>query len=211
MKDPRFAKFVVAVNALVPLALLSWDGYQHDLGADPEKFALHTTGMLALIFLSLSLAVTPVRKITGYNFLSHFRRLLGLYAFFYGCLHFLIYVTWDQSMHVGRAFYEIVHRPYLLVGSSALLMMVPLAATSTNGMIKRLGAKRWKQLHWLAYPAAIAGVIHYWMEGKVVTALPISFAIAITILLGYRIAEKQFAFLRKRPGGPQRSGSTAAT
>jgi len=206
LKDARFPKFVVALNAMVPLALLAWDGYRLQLGANPTEFALHTTGMLALIFLTLSLAVTPLRKVTGYNFLSHFRRLLGLCAFFYGCLHLFIYVVWDQSFELVRVLSEILSHTFLQLGLIALLMMAPLAATSTNAMIKKMGAKRWKALHMLAYPAAILGVIHYWMEVKADTRLPKGFAIALAILLGYRLVKKGQSMLRPPAGGSQGGG-----
>jgi sulfoxide reductase heme-binding subunit YedZ len=104
---------------------------------------------------------------------------------------------------VSKSFAEIIGRLYLQIGTAALLMMVPLAATSTNAMIKRLGAKRWKRLHWLAYPAAIAGVTHYWMEVKADTRIPRAFAIALAILLAYRLLEKRFSFLRRRPPAPR--------
>ena len=123
--------------------------------------------------------------------------MLGLYAFFYACLHFVVYVFWDQSGNIGKAFAEILNRRYLQIGYISLMMMVPLAATSTNGMIKRMGAKRWKQLHWLAYPAAVLGVIHYWMEVKADIRLPAAFGVALAVLFLYRVLEKRFPILRR--------------
>src|SRR5476651_872515 len=111
VKDPQFSKFVLFVNSLVPLALLAWDGYWHHLGANPTSYAIHTTGMLTLVFLFLTLAVTPLRKITGWNWLSHFRRMLGLYAFFYAALHFLIYFVFDRGLDVGSVFADTLKRP----------------------------------------------------------------------------------------------------
>ncbi|HUJ42111.1 MAG TPA: ferric reductase-like transmembrane domain-containing protein [Opitutaceae bacterium] len=187
MKDIRFAKFVVFVNAGVPLALLAWDASQHRLGANPVNFAIRTTGMLTLVFLSLSLVVTPVRKITGWNWLIFFRRTLGLYAFFYGCVHFLLFFSLDRSLSVSGTLSEMLKRKYLVVGATGLLLMAPLAATSTNAMIKRLGATRWRKLHRLVYAAAIAGVIHYYMLVKADVRQPLAFAGALAVLLGFRL------------------------
>jgi sulfoxide reductase heme-binding subunit YedZ len=187
VKDPRFAKLVVFTNALVPLALLGWDAYWGKLGANPTEFALRTTGMLGLVFLVLSLAVTPVRKILGRNWLSHFRRMLGLYAFFYGVVHLGLYFVFDRGMSFSEVWADTWKRPFVLLGMTALVLMVPLAATSTNGMIKRMGAVWWKRLHRLAYVAAIAGVGHYYLLVKADTRLPIAFAAVLGVLLGYRL------------------------
>lgn len=188
MKDIRFAKFLVFVNCGVPLALLAWDAYQHQLGANPVNFAIRTTGMLTLVFLLFTLLVTPVRKVTGWNWLIFSRRTLGLYAFAYGCIHFLIFFSLDRSLSVSRTLSEMLKRKYLVVGSTGLLLMVPLALTSTNGMVKRLGAARWRALHRLVYLAAIAGAIHYYMQVKSDTRQPIAMAIVLAILLGVRLA-----------------------
>src|SRR3954453_5245207 len=141
MKDARFAKSVVFINSLVPLSLLLWDAYWHRLGANPVEFAIRTTGMLALVFLILCLCVTPLRKITGRNWFSHFRKMLGLYAFFYGLTHLSIYFWLDRSLSIRSLIADTAAHPFILFGMTALLLMVPLAITSTNGMIKRLGAK----------------------------------------------------------------------
>ena len=138
MKDPAFSKLVVLVNGAVPLAMLGWDGLRHRLGADPIAFAIRTTGMLTILFLLLSLTVTPARLITGWNWLSHFRRMLGLYAFFYGVLHLCLYFVFDRSLSVGGTVADVVKRPFILFGMTALILMIPLAATSTTRMIKRL-------------------------------------------------------------------------
>ncbi|MGA3066863.1 MAG: protein-methionine-sulfoxide reductase heme-binding subunit MsrQ [Tepidisphaeraceae bacterium] len=189
MKDAAFAKFVVLVNGLVPLALLCWDAWNHQLGTNPQEFAIRTTGMTALVFLMLTLAVTPVRKITGWNFLSNFRRLLGLFAFFYGCVHLFIYFGLYQSFSIGAVAADSLKRPFIFFGMTALLVMLPLAATSTNGIIKKMGAKRWKQLHKLVYVAGIAGVLHYFYLVKADERKPLAFAAVLAVLLGYRIAK----------------------
>jgi DMSO/TMAO reductase YedYZ heme-binding membrane subunit len=185
--DLRFAKFLVVVNGAVPLALLGWDAWRHELGANPVNFAILTTGMLTLVFLMLTLLVTPLRKITGLNWIIFSRRTLGLYAFFYGCVHFLIFFSLDRSFSVSGTLSEMVKRKYLFVGITGLLVMVPLAVTSTNAMIKRLGGRRWRALHRLAYVAAIAGVIHYYMQVKADVRQPLVFAGVLAILLGYRL------------------------
>ena len=193
--DLRFAKLLVLVNAAVPATLLGWDAWQHRLGANPVNFAILTTGMLALIFLLLTLLVTPLRKITGLNWLIFSRRTLGLYAFFYASLHFLIFFSLDRGCSVSGTFFEMVKRKYLMVGITGLLVMVPLAVTSTNAMIKRLGGKRWRALHRLAYVAAIAGVVHYYMQVKKDVRLPLTFAAVLAVLLGYRL----LVWLRRPP------------
>jgi len=198
MKDPAFAKFVLLVNGVVPLALLCWDGYWNQLGPDRVAAALHTTGMLALVFLMLTLTVTPVRKFTGWNWLSHFRRMLGLYAFFYGSLHFLIYFVFDRGLDVGSVFADTARRPFILLGMTCLVLMVPLAITSTNGMIKRLGAAKWKRLHQLVYISAIAGVIHFEWLVKADHRLPNGFAAVLLALLAYRLFVDQIPALRKK-------------
>jgi len=185
----RFARTLVLINAAVPAALLGWDAWHHQLGANPVNFAILTTGMMALIFLMLTLLVTPLRKVSGWNWIIFARRTLGLYAFFYACLHFLIFFCLDRSFSVSSTLTEMTKRNYLIIGSLALLVMVPLAVTSTNAMIKRLGGKRWRALHRLAYVAGIAGVLHYYMQVKKDTRQPLAFAAVLAILLGYRLVE----------------------
>src|SRR5260221_3090333 len=182
--DIRFARLLVLVNGAVPAALLGWDAWHHHLGANPVNFAILTTGMLALIFLLLTLLVTPLRKITGLNWIIFSRRTLGLYAFFYASLHFLIFFGLDRSLSISSTLSEVVKRKYLLVGITGLVVMVPLAITSTNAMIKRLGGKRWRALHRLAYVAAIPGVIHYYMPVKTDIRQPLAFSAALANLLG---------------------------
>lgn len=186
-KDILFAKRLVVLNAAVPAALLLWDAFRGRLGANPIQFAIHTTGMLALIFLTLSLAVTPVRKLTGQNWIGQVRRSLGLYAFFYAAAHLLIFFVYDREASVASTWHEVTTRPYLVVGVAALLMLTPLAVTSTDGMIRRLGSKRWKTLHKLAYPAAIAGVLHFYMQVKADVLVPLVYAGVLVLLLAYRL------------------------
>ena len=204
MKDPAFAKFVLLVNGAVPLAMLGWDAYWKELGANPVNSSLHITGTTALVFLVLTLTVTPARKLTGWNWLSHFRRMLGLYAFFYGVVHLSIYFAFDQSFSLPAVVRDTLEHRYVFFGMAALLLMAPLAATSTNGMIKRLGAAKWKRLHQLVYLSAVAAVVHYLMIGKLVGPKPKAFGAAVAILLGYRAAAARLAAMRKPrlPAGP---------
>ena len=185
--DIRFIKFLILVNAAVPGIILGWDAWHHQLGANPVNFAILTTGMLTLIFLMLTMLVTPLRKITGWNWLIFSRRTFGLYAFFYALAHFSIFFALDRSFSVSSTLTEMVKRKYLIIGSIGLLAMVPLAVTSTNAMIKRLGAKRWHALHRLAYITAICGVIHYYMQVKADVRQPLAFAGLLAVLLGYRV------------------------
>lgn len=190
MSDLRFAKLVVFINSLVPLVLLLWDLYQKRVGPNPLEFATRTTGMLTLIFLSLTVAVTPLRKIFGINSLVKFRRMLGLFAFFYGALHLLTYVWFDRWFNLISVGQDVVRRPFILAGMIAFVLMVPLAITSTNKMVKRLGGKRWALLHRLVYFAAIAGVVHFWMLVKSDIRLPLTFAFIVLFLLGFRLFAK---------------------
>ena len=185
-----FPKLIIFVNSLVPLVLLLWDLYQKRVGPNPLEFATRTTGMLTLIFLSLTVAVTPLRKIFGVNSLVKLRRMLGLFAFFYGSLHLLTYLWFDRLFNFISVGQDVARRPFILVGMIAFILMVPLAITSTNKMIKRIGGKRWARLHRLVYVAAIAGVIHFWMLVKSDTRLPLTFGFIVLFLLGYRLFVK---------------------
>lgn len=185
-----YPKLVIFINALVPLVLLLWDVYHQRVGPNPLEFATRTTGMLTLIFLSVTVAITPLRKIFGANSLVKYRRMLGLFAFFYGALHLLTYVWFDRLFNLLSVGQDVVRRPFILLGMIAFVLMLPLAITSTNKMIKRLGGKRWARLHRLVYLAAIAGVVHFWMLVKSDTRLPLTFGFILLFLLGYRLFAK---------------------
>jgi sulfoxide reductase heme-binding subunit YedZ len=208
LKDPRFAKFVVLINGAAPGALLALDAYQGRLGANPIEHAIRTLGLLALIFLLLTLCVTPARKLTGWNWLSHFRRMLGLFAFFYALAHFAVYLGFYQGFSLPGVIKDTLARPFILLGMTALACLTPLALTSTNGIIKWMGGRRWQRLHRLIYPGAMAGVVHYWMMVKADTRQPKAFAIALTVLLGYRVVG---SILKRAaaaaPPGPRQTGS----
>jgi len=186
LKDIKFYKLLLFVNALAPLALLGWDWRRGQLGANPLDFVTRTTGTLTLVFLVLTLAVTPLRRLTGANWLVRLRRMAGLYAFFYGALHLLAYVWFDKWFDAGAVAQDVARRRFILVGMLAFASMVPLAVTSTDRMIKRLGGKRWQKLHRLTYLAAAAGVVHYYLLVKSDTRKPLAFAAVVALLLGYR-------------------------
>ena len=193
MTDIKFYKVAVFVNALVPLALVGWDWRRGQLGANPLDFVTRTTGTLTLVFLVLTLAVTPLRKWTGANWLVRLRRMLGLYAFFYGALHLTAYVWFDKWFDFAAIAQDVTRRWFILVGVLAFASLVPLAVTSTDGMIKRLGGRRWQRLHRLTYLAAAAGVAHYDLLVKSDVRKPLAFAALVGLLLGYRL----FAAYRK--------------
>ena len=202
MKDVRFAKLVLLVNGLVPGGLLLWDALHGQAGANPVNYAIRTMGLLALNFLTLVLLVTPLRKLTGLQWLFHFRRRLGLLAFGYALAHFSTFFIFDRMGNVRDTLSEMVKRPYLIVGTVGLLAMAPLAATSTNSMIKRLGPKRWQALHRLAYGAAVAGVVHFYWQVKSDTRLPVAFGIVVGSLLGYRAVMALVRRVRHPAGAP---------
>jgi sulfoxide reductase heme-binding subunit YedZ len=186
VKDIKFYKLILFVNALVPLALVGWDWRRGQLGANPLDFVTRTTGTLTLVFLALTLSVTPLRKWTGANWLVRLRRMLGLYAFVYGALHLLCYVWFDKWFDLASIVQDVARRRFILVGVLAFSSMVPLAVTSTDKMIKRLGGKRWQKLHRLTYLSAAAGVLHYYLLVKSDVRKPLAFAAVFALLLGYR-------------------------
>src|SRR5207249_605324 len=192
MKDIRFAKTVVLVNGLVPLALLLWDVWRKNVGANPLEFVTRTTGMLTLLFLTLTLAISPLRRIIGLNWLVRFRRMLGLFAFFYGSLHLLTYVAFDRFFHLTTIPGDILRRRFIAIGMAAFFLMLPLAITSTDKMIKRLGGKRWARLHRIVYAAGILPVMHYYMLVKSDERLPLTFAFLLVVLLGFRWFAKYY-------------------
>lgn len=200
-----FIKFVVFVNALVPLVLLGYDAYYHRLGANPLEFFTWTTGTLTLVFLLISLAVTPLRKMLGLPWMVKLRRMLGLYAFFYGFLHLLAFLWFDKSFNLSAASADVFKRPFIAVGMLGFFLMVPLAITSTTGWVKRLGGKNWNRLHKLAYLSGIAGVIHYYLKVKTDTRIPLLFGAVLLGLLVYRILNKYAPqWTQRQPARAQR-------
>jgi len=183
-------KPLVVVAGMVPFALLALGLFGlagQDLGADPVKKMLHTCGKTSLNFLMLTLMVTPVRNLSGWTHVLRLRRMLGLFAFFYAVLHFAIYALLDLELDWSFLAEDIAKRPYITIGVTAVLMLLPLAITSTNGMMRRLG-RRWQTLHRLVYVIAILGVWHYYWQVKSDVREPLVYAGILAILLGYRVA-----------------------
>jgi len=194
-------KAVIFLAALVPLGRLAAGAsfFPDWLGANPAEFITRSTGDWTLRFLLLTLAVTPLRKLVGWHWLLRFRRMLGLYAFFYGVVHLSSYVAFDHVFDVMEILPDIVKRPFITVGFTALVLLIPLAITSTDNMVRRLGAKRWLALHRLVYAIAPLGVLHFWWMVKRDITEPAIYAVILTALLGYRAAVKMKERRRSRP------------
>lgn len=184
------------VAALVPVALLLRGVLTQSLGVNPAETIQLQTGRWALKFLLLSLAVTPVRRLTGWNVVIQFRRMIGLFAFFYAVLHFAAYWAFDLTFAIDTMVTDVLKRPFITLGFGALVLLTPLAVTSTKGWIRRLG-KRWTELHRLVYLAAILAVCHFAWKVKVFTGAPVIYALVLAILLAFRIAW-QFKTARAR-------------
>ncbi len=181
-------KVIVFLLSLLPLARIAYAVVLDpiSLGANPAETILHMSGDWVIYFLLITLAITPVRKLTGWNDLIKFRRMMGLYAFFYACVHFLSYIGFDRLFDLSDMTQEIVKRPFILVGFAAFVLLVPLAITSTRGWVLRLGGARWSALHKLVYPIAVLGIVHYWWLVKRDITWPLVFALVLTVLLAYR-------------------------
>ena len=200
----KWIKAAVFALCLVPLALLVWKGLKHGLGANPIEYITRSTGWWTLTFLLITLTVTPLRRVAGWNWLLRLRRMLGLYAFFYACLHFTTYIWLDQFFDLASIGKDIVKRPFITVGFTAFVLLLPLAATSTNAMVKRLGSRRWQLLHRLVYAIGICGVLHFWWLVKKDIREPLIFAALLAALLGARLIWRA-----RRPEArpPARAGS----
>lgn len=185
-------KVLVFLLALVPLArlLLGVFVYPEWLGPNPAEFITRATGDWALRLLLMALAVTPLRRLAGWTWIARLRRMLGLYAFFYVVIHFASYVSFDHVFDVGAIFADVVKRPFITVGFVSLLLLLPLAATSTNGMVRRLGARRWNALHRLVYLIGPLAVLHFWWMVKRDLTEPVIYALLLAFLLGYRLVVK---------------------
>jgi sulfoxide reductase heme-binding subunit YedZ len=196
-----WVKIALFMLALLPLARLVYGGASNGLGANPVEFITRSTGTWTLIFLCLTLTVTPLRKILGWTWLLRLRRMLGLFAFFYVLLHFTTYVWLDVFFDTAAIAKDILKRPFITVGFTAFVLMIPLALTSTNAMVKRLGGKRWQALHRLIYLIAVLGVLHYWWLVKRDITQPLIYAVIVALLLGYRVVR------RLRDGAAQKKPS----
>jgi sulfoxide reductase heme-binding subunit YedZ len=191
----KWIKPAVFLLCLGPAGVLAWRAAHNHLGANPIEFITHATGDWTLRFLLLTLAVTPARRLLGVPELIRFRRMLGLYAFFYGCLHALTYFWLDKFFDVQEIVKDVAKRPFVTAGFTAFVLLAPLAVTSTKGWIRRLGGKRWQTLHRLIYVSIIAGVIHYYWLVKSDVRLPLLYGAIAALLLGYRLVSRS----RRRP------------
>jgi len=183
----RLLKVAVFLACLVPLGRLGWKGYAGMLGANPIEVITHSTGDWTMILLLTTLSITPLRKLTGQYSLIRLRRMIGLLAFFYACLHFTTYIWLDKFFDWHAMLADIGKRRFITVGFLGFVLLIPLAVTSTAGWIRRLGGSRWQRLHQLIYVTALAGVIHYIWLVKADLRKPLQYAAVLAVLLGYRL------------------------
>jgi sulfoxide reductase heme-binding subunit YedZ len=185
----KWTKLPVFLLCLVPLGVLIWRALTGNLGANPVEFIQHATGDWTLRFLVFTLSITPFRKLLKLPDLIRFRRMLGLFAFFYACLHFLTYLGPDQSFDLAAMWKDVAKRPFITVGFAAFVLLIPLALTSTAGGIRRLGGRRWQMLHRLIYISAICGVIHYYWLVKSAVLRPLLYGAIVAVLLLWRVGD----------------------
>jgi sulfoxide reductase heme-binding subunit YedZ len=195
MKKWRWSKILLFLLGLAPLAWLGWRAWHGNLTANPIEFITHYTGDWTLRLVVISLFITPLRKIFNKPNLIRYRRMIGLFAFFYACLHFLIYLCIDKFFDFQEIWADVAKRRYITVGFAAFLLLIPLAVTSTAGWIRRLGGKRWQLLHRAVYFTAVGGVIHYYWLVKSDIRQPVFYGILVALLLGWRY------FTRSRKAG----------
>ena len=197
IRGAKILAFFLCLAPAIKLLLETFGVGGLSLGANPIETLLHRLGIWGLNFLLITLAVTPLRLISGWNWLVRFRRMLGLFAFFYVLMHFMVYAGLDQRFDLNAIFEDIAERPYITVGFTALLLLIPLAVTSTNAMMRRLGAA-WKKLHRTVYVIAILGVWHFYWQVKLDTIDATLYAAALAILLGYRLWKRYVRFANAR-------------
>jgi sulfoxide reductase heme-binding subunit YedZ len=203
----RGLKLLIFLLCLGPAALLNWKGFHDLLGANPVDVITRTTGRWTLIFLLLTLTISPLRRLSRLPWLIRFRRMLGLFAFFYGSLHLMTYVWLDKFFDVREMLHDILKRRFITAGMSAWILMLPLALTSTAGWIRRLGGKRWQTLHRLIYLSAAAGVIHFIWLVKADLRRPLTYGGVLAVLLVFRVAQWG---LKRSPANTFQKAETAA-
>ena len=182
-----WVKVLVFLCCLAPAAQLAWRFWKQDLGPNPLEFLEHFTGNWTLRLLVITLAVTPLRKLLSLPDLIRFRRMTGLFAFFYGCLHFLTYLYFDKLFNLHEILKDVAKRPFITAGFTAFILMVPLALTSTRGWIRRLGGRGWQRIHRLIYISGIAGAVHYYWLVKSDIRLPVFYGSLVALLLLARV------------------------
>jgi len=183
----KWIKVAVFLACLIPAGILISDVFTGGLGSNPTQFLEHATGDWVLRFLAITLSISPLRKVLRQPQLIRFRRMLGLFAFFYAFCHFCIYLGFDRVLDFGSVWADVVKRKYVTVGFTGFVLMIPLAITSTAGWIRRLGGKRWQLLHRLIYVSAVAGVIHFYWLVKSDVHVPVEYAAVMALLLGWRL------------------------
>jgi sulfoxide reductase heme-binding subunit YedZ len=183
-------KAILWVFCLMPATALVWKGFHNDLGANPVEYITHATGNWTLRLLLVTLAITPARRLLKQPQLTRFRRPLGLFAFFYVCLHFTTWFLLDKSLSLDEMWKDVIKRPFITMGFLGFAALIPLAITSTAGWIRRLGGKNWQRLHRLVYLSGIAGVIHYYWLVKSDVRLPVMYGVILTILLALRLVKR---------------------
>ncbi len=183
----RVLKPAIFIAALIPLALLAWNAFTDGLGANPVEFITRETGTWGLRFLLITLCVTPLRRVTGWQWLARIRRMLGLFAFFYISLHFLTYLVLDAFFDILYILEDITDRTYITLGFTSFVLLVPLAITSTNAMVRRLGGRNWRRLHKLAYVASAGGVLHFLWQVKADLREPLIYLAILLLLFCVRI------------------------
>jgi len=196
----RWSKILVFLLCLAPLFRLAWRVWNQDVTANPTEFIQHFTGDWAIRLIVTTLAVTPLRKLLGVPGLIRFRRMIGLFAFFYACLHFLTYLWLDKLFDFPAMLKDVGRRPFITAGFVAFVCLVPLAVTSTAGWIRRLGGKRWQRLHTLIYVTAIAAVVHYYWLVKSDIRQPMLYGTLVALLLAWRVVSRAI-----RNGAPPRA------
>ena len=180
-------KALLFLASLIPLCRLVWFGYSDQLGANPIELITRSLGTWTLVFLLITLSLTPLRKLSGWSWLVKLRRMAGLFTFFYALLHFITYIWLDQFFDLVEIFKDVIKRPFITIGFAAFILLTLLAITSTNAMMKKIGGKRWQMLHRLVYAIAVFAVIHYWWLVKKEITQPLIYAVILLILLGYRV------------------------
>jgi sulfoxide reductase heme-binding subunit YedZ len=201
-KQSTILKVVLFILALGPLTRLLIAAFTDNLGANPVEFLTRSTGTWTLAFLCITLAVTPLRKLSGWNWLTQYRRMFGLFAFFYVCLHFTTYLWFDKYFDLSDIMADVIKRPFITVGFAAFVLLIPLAITSNHWLTRSMGAKNWQRLHRLVYLIGVLGVIHYWWLVKRDLTQPIIYACVIGILLAARVVLKQAPRPRARRAAP---------
>ena len=193
-------KTALFLLALAPFARLLVGAFTNELGTNPIELITRSTGTWTLVFLCITLAVTPARKFSGWHWLAQTRRMFGLFAFFYAACHFTTFIWFDHFFDFEEIWNDVLKRPFVTIGFSAFVLLVPLAVTSTNGMVKRLGAARWQALHRSVYLIAVLGVVHYWWLVKRDLTQPIIYAAVVAVLLVARLVIQRSRKAATLPG-----------